>query len=118
MKGKYFIILIVVLNSCIPMQTCKEDFANNSQVEFKNFEFDHINLISHSERALVGKNNIEILLVGSLATILHNTLISGDIISKNKNENIVIVKRKNVILRYEIYCKDEITEIKVDTLSQ
>lgn len=118
MKKLFIYLLIITFYSCIHQTTCEEDFSSNNHIEFDKFEFDHINITSNYSRAIVNKKKEEILLKGNLAGRLDDALLFGDIISKNKNENIVIVKRKNVVLRLKLICENEIGKMKIDTISK
>ncbi len=116
-KISIFILLSITLVSCIPTATCEDNLGYN-KFRIDNFRISKIEQRTRGEIVLANVNNLKIKLIEELGILLFDVLKEGDLISKKKEENIVIAKRGKYLIKYEMYCKEDITMLKIDTLTR
>ena len=116
-KISIFILLSMTLVNCIPTATC-EDNLNYNKFRIDNFLIAKIKKRARGEVFLINPKDESIFVTEIFGELLFDVLGEGDLISKNKEENIITAKRGDYLIKYELYCKDDKSLLKIDTLSR
>jgi hypothetical protein len=116
-KLTFVFILSFVLANCIPTATCEDNLKDN-KIGFKNFYISKKQKLRRSQIFLTNSKDEEIELIEEFGILLFDVLQQGDIVSKKVEENIVITKRGKYVISYEMYCDNNNSLLKIDTLSR
>ncbi len=112
-----FILLTTTLIKCIPTATCEDNLGYN-KFSLDGFRIAKIKKRARGEVFLINPKDESIFIAEIFGMLLFDVLKEGDLVSKKKEESIIIAKRGKLILKYEMYCKNEIAMLKIDTLSR
>ncbi len=116
-KISIFILLSMTLVSCIPTATCEDNLGYN-KFGIDNFKIAKIEQRTRGEIVFISVSNLKIKLIEEFGILLFDILREGDLISKKEGNNIIIAKREKYVIQYEMYCKDDKSLLKIDTLSR
>ncbi|MDP1817221.1 MAG: hypothetical protein Q8K92_22385 [Leadbetterella sp.] len=91
---------------------------NYNKFGIDNFKIAKIKKRARGEVFLVNPRDESIFVAEIFGELLFDVLKAGDLISKKKEENIITAKRAEYVIKYELYCKDDKSLLKIDTLSR
>lgn len=115
-KISIFILLSTTLVKCIPTATCEDNLGYN-KFSLDGFKIAKIKKRARGEVFLINPKDEGIFITEILGELLFDVLKEGDMISKKKEENIITAKRDKYVIKYEMYCKNDKSFLKIDTLS-
>ena len=114
------IILFLFLwlhTSCLHTATCLENLSYNLDTVFENFKIINIYRKTRGELIIENYETEKILIKEEFGILLHRYLLKNDIISKRKNENIILVKRGNYTINYSMICNHDNSVMLIDTVN-